>query len=132
MQERGIEVYLVGPMIEYDEPFPRLLAMSLRDHRPELVAAHLASGQQKLDLKLAELAHVQWHVPYISYFKNLCTSSCLLYGAPGIPLLFDEHHLTAAGSMLFVQSIRDRHELLLARSDAGRKQPNAESAGSRE
>jgi peptidoglycan/LPS O-acetylase OafA/YrhL len=111
MKQHGIQVYLFGPMIEYDEPFPRVLATSLRDHRPDLVASHKTAGPRELDAKLAAMARDQWHVPYISYYDNLCTPGCPSYAAPGVPLLFDEHHLTAAGSILFVETVRDRNQL---------------------
>ena len=111
MKQHGIQVYLFGPMTEYDEPFPRLLATSLRDHRPDLVAAHLTTGPREFDAKLAAMARDQWHVPYISYYDNLCTPGCPSYAAPDVPLLFDEHHLTAEGSILFVKTVRDRNQL---------------------
>jgi peptidoglycan/LPS O-acetylase OafA/YrhL len=114
MQQRGIKVYLVGPMTEYDEPFPRLLATSLRDGRPELMASHLTDAPRTLDGKLAALARDSWHVPYLSYFENLCTPQCPGYGPAGVPLLFDEHHLTADGSTLFARTLRDRGQLAVA------------------
>jgi peptidoglycan/LPS O-acetylase OafA/YrhL len=110
MQQHGIRVFLFGPMIEYDEMFPRVLATSLREHRPELVPARLVPGLRQFDGMLKALAAGQWHVPYISFYDNLCTPECPSYAAPGIPLLFDEHHFTAAGSALFVRSMRDRHQ----------------------
>lgn len=111
MKQHGIPVYLFGPMTEYDAMFPRVLATSLRDHRPEEVAAHLTAEPRVLDARLAALARDQWHVPYISYYDNLCTPDCPSYGAPGVPLLFDEHHLTAEGSSLFVKTLRERNQL---------------------
>ena len=110
MQAHGIKVYLFGPMIEYVEPFPRVLATSLRDHRPGqigiLVGAHLDPVPRALDARLATLAHDRWHVPYISYYATLCTPNCPAYAAPGVPLLFDEHHFTADGSILFAQRLK--------------------------
>jgi hypothetical protein len=114
MRQHGLQVYLLGPMIEYDEMFPRVLATALRDHQPASVAGHMESEPRALDARLAVLARDQWHVPYISYYQNLCTSECPSYGAPGVPLLFDEHHLTAEGAILFVKTMRDRNQLPFA------------------
>jgi peptidoglycan/LPS O-acetylase OafA/YrhL len=113
MQQHGIKVYLFGPMLEYDEMFPRVLAAALRDHKPEEIAAHMSEGPRALDAKMARLARDQWHVPYISYFDDLCAPRCPAYGAPGVPLLFDEHHFTAAGSELFVELMRKNAQLPL-------------------
>jgi peptidoglycan/LPS O-acetylase OafA/YrhL len=111
MKEHGIRVFLFGPVIDYDDLFPRVLATALRDHRPDSIAAHIVPEPRLLDAKLKSLAGEQWHVPYISYFDNLCTPDCPWYGAPGVPLLFDERHLTAAGAVLFVKSMVDRNQV---------------------
>jgi len=112
-QQRGIAVYVAGPVPDYSQPLPRLLAVSLRDHNPAFIASHLNPEPRALDLKIAALARDRWHVPYISYFDNLCTPACPNYAAPGVPLYFDGHHLTAEGSILFAQTIRDRKQLAL-------------------
>ncbi len=66
--------------------------MSLRDHEPALVASHRGSQPLLLDRKLAVLARSEWGVPYISYYENLCSHTCALYAAAGVPLLFDADH----------------------------------------
>ena len=113
MQQHHIRVVLFGPMLEYDELFPRVLAASLRDKNDPEIAAHVLPEPQELDLRLAAMARDQWHVPYISYFDTLCRPKCLAFAAPGVPLLFDQHHLTSAGSALMVERLRDRKQLEL-------------------
>ena len=108
LQHLGLEIYLVGPMVEWDQPEPRLLGIALRDRTPESVAKHLFAWPSELDNNLRVLARDKWHVHYISYFENLCTPSCVEYAAPGVPLVFDGHHMTAEGSVLFARNVRTR------------------------
>jgi len=113
MKEHQIPVYAVGPSMEFPVPFPRVLAMALRRHDPGSVAEKMMPGPRALDAEFSELAAKRWHVPYISFYENLCRAGCALYGAPGVPLLGDEDHLTVEGSELFVASMRDRGQLPL-------------------
>jgi hypothetical protein len=106
MRAHHIPVVLLGPMTEYDQPFPRVLAEALRAHRLDRIPGHLTADPRLLDAQLAILARDRWHVPYISYFATLCTPDCPNFAGPGVPLLFDEHHLTAAGSALFAEAVR--------------------------
>ena len=121
----GIRVIVVGPMIEYDQPLPRLLTVSLRDRDPRLVDRHRVKGDAQEDRRLAALARSAWKVRYISVFEDLCatqlemvakaqpetSASCPLFAAPGVPLLFDTDHFTAEGSVLFAQAMRAGHQL---------------------
>jgi hypothetical protein len=66
-------------------------------------------------------------VPYVSYFATLCRPDCPDFAAPGVPLLFDEHHLTAAGSALFAETLKRNDELPLAPALAGARMPSGSS-----
>lgn len=107
----GIEVVLVGPTIEYDTPMPRVIATALRDSHPERIEPHRSTEPQNTDRTMSELARTRWHVPYISIYDNLCKPACPLYATPGVPLLFDTDHFTAAGSELLAHAIRERDQL---------------------
>lgn len=111
MKHQGFEVYLVGPTIEYDSRFPRVLALSLRQGNQSLIESHQLESARQLDRDFASLAREQWHVGYLSYFQTLCQPDCPSYGAPGVPLMFDYDHLTAAGSTLFFRDLRESHQL---------------------
>jgi peptidoglycan/LPS O-acetylase OafA/YrhL len=101
MYAHDIPVVLFGPMTEYDQPFPRVLAAALRAHRLDRVPGHLTAPPRTLDAQLAILSRERWHVHYISYFSTMCRPDCPNFAGPDVPVLFDEHHLTAAGSILF-------------------------------
>jgi hypothetical protein len=121
----GLRVIVVGPMIEYDQPLPRLLTVALRDRDLRFVDRHRIKGDAEADRKLAALARSVWKVRYISVFEDLCAAQlemvakaqpetsggCPVYAAPGVPLLFDTDHLTEEGSVLFAKAMRAGHQL---------------------
>ncbi len=121
LEQRGIKVIVIGPSIEFDAPLPRLLGLARREHDPLLPNRHLMLEPAALDREMKRRARDQWHVAYLSIYDTLCDPpgvddratlhGCALYGAPGIPLLLDKDHFSPAGSILFAQKIRDRHEL---------------------
>ena len=111
MGQHGIQSYLVGPGMEFPEPFPRMLADAIRRGHPDSVKLKMLPDRKLLDARFAEATHDLSTVHYISYFDLLCEKGCPIYGAPGIPLLCDRDHLTEDGSILFAQAIRDRHLL---------------------
>jgi peptidoglycan/LPS O-acetylase OafA/YrhL len=107
LREKKIHVVLFGPMLQYDSPLPRLLAMAIRDNDPELPRAHQMKSLSQFDEAMAELAQSTWHIPYVSLIHLLCTEKgCTNYVAPGIPLLMDYGHLTKEGSLLLADRIR--------------------------
>jgi peptidoglycan/LPS O-acetylase OafA/YrhL len=108
VKQRGIEVVLFGPIFQYDSALPRLLALSIKQNRPEIPADHRIAYYEQLDADMSRLAATQLRVRYISYFKLLCQKgSCLEYAAAGIPLQSDYGHLTGAGSILMAHRIRE-------------------------
>ena len=118
MQNHGIATVLFGPMIEFDTPLPRLIALAIRDQKVEQIGIHRALGAQTLDEVLAAM-----HLPatYISSYEDLCDRSerqgpqtlyhCPIWAAAGVPLLFDTDHLTKEGSILFAKAIQSRGQL---------------------
>jgi peptidoglycan/LPS O-acetylase OafA/YrhL len=107
-----IHIVLVGPMVQYDAPLPRLLAMSIRQGDPSVPLLHLATFVPPLDRTMAEAARTEWRVPYISMVDLLCTGNdCQQYAGAGIPLLSDYGHLTKEGSVLVAQRLRDQGRL---------------------
>ena len=123
----GGEVFVIvfGPVMEYDAPFPRILATALRDHAPHELDRHLLLEPQQFDRQLAAIVRNRWHLPYISVYEDLCAAQpemvaraqletsigCPAYAAPGVPILFDTDHFTPAGSILYASAIRARNQL---------------------
>jgi hypothetical protein len=108
LKPKASEIVLFGPIVQYDSALPRLLALSIKQNKPQIPADHRIAYYQSLDSEMAALAATQLAVHYISYYKLLCQQqACLEYAAPGIPLQSDYGHLTGDGSMLMATRIRD-------------------------
>ncbi len=111
MESRGIPVILLGPPIRYSLGMPRLVAIAMRSGHLEEVEQHRIVEVQRDDALFAKLARERWHVPYISEYEDLCTPECPLYAAPGVPLMFDTHHLTVEGATLFARTMIAKGQL---------------------
>jgi peptidoglycan/LPS O-acetylase OafA/YrhL len=106
----GIQPILFGPVVQYDSPLPRLLAISIKKSDRTLAERHELPTSKALDIKMAGLAKNVWDVKYISYFDTLCTGSdCVEYAAPDVPLQGDVAHFTAPGSVLFAEKLKADH-----------------------
>jgi peptidoglycan/LPS O-acetylase OafA/YrhL len=107
-----VHVVLVGPMVQYDAPLPRLLAMSIRQNDPSIPLIHRAKFVSSLDAQMAEAARTEWRVHYVSMVDLLCVADrCLQYATDGIPLLSDYGHLTKEGSVLVAEKLRSQGSL---------------------
>jgi peptidoglycan/LPS O-acetylase OafA/YrhL len=121
IHNHGMVAVVFGPSIEYDSPLPRVLAMAMRDGKPEEIEQHRSKNAEEMDHDMAVLAASQWNVPYISMYEDLCGSQvvpkaadvggCPPYAGSGVPLLFDTDHLTAEGSAFFARAIRSKNQL---------------------
>ncbi len=101
------EVTLIGPIVQYDSPLPRLLAMSVEKNDPELADRHRITSYDQLDAELADRARSSWHVPYISYNDLLCSyETCLKWSAFNVPLQWDWMHLTRPGALLIAEKFK--------------------------
>ena len=90
------EVTVLGPIIEYTQPLPRILAHS--DFEDKLKRTQKYEFIEKIDSKFKNELRNK-NVKYISIFKNICdsTGNCkTLVGDK--PLQFDYGHLTLEGS----------------------------------
>jgi len=108
LRSKQVHVVLAGPMLQYDAPFPRLLAMSMRQRDPSLPLLHRVGAMSVLDGEMADLARGEGHVPYISIIDLLCDGDRgLQYVGGQVPLLSDYGHLTEEGSVLVAAKLRD-------------------------
>jgi peptidoglycan/LPS O-acetylase OafA/YrhL len=102
---RGIRVILFGPIVQYDDALPRLLAFGAEDHDPGRAAYH-RRDLSSLDEAMRDIADERG-VEYISLQEALCDpGSCTELAAPGIPLQFDYGHLTSDGSVVVARRLR--------------------------
>ena len=98
-------LYVAGPIVEYREALPRLLALAeLRGSTAPLTVGRLTE-QADIDerLRTALAGHA---ATYLSAYRALCTSPakpCTTEAADGTPLQWDYGHLTAQGSASLVE-----------------------------
>lgn len=106
LKRQGMNVVIFGPVVQYDSALPRLLAISIQQHQPNLPADHRVAYYRQLDRDMAQLAG-EIGVKYVSYFDLICNQNdCLEYAAKDVPLQSDYGHLTGEGSVVVADRIR--------------------------
>ena len=93
-------VILLGPIVEYDQALPRILARAIASHRSEAKRAdiHRLAVTQDVDRRFAA-ALQDGPIEYISVYRALCDPACEIWARKDVPLQFDEGHLTREGSI---------------------------------
>jgi peptidoglycan/LPS O-acetylase OafA/YrhL len=99
-------VVVLGPRVEYKQDLPWLLAASMLRHDSSVVDRSRVNKQKRIDRLFAERLHAEG-VTYISLYDAICPGGrCQVTDQDGLPLAFDYGHLTARGSMLVAQRIK--------------------------
>lgn len=108
LKQYAAHVVVIGPINLYDRPLPELLADDIRAAASR-TDSHRVKQIAPLDDRMNVLARDNG-IPYLSIYRLLCPGpSCRKYAAPGLPMQFDDGHLTAAGSVYVAQRwMRDR------------------------
>lgn len=107
-KQHNIPVTVFGPVPEYDEPLPRLLAYSIAWNKPDFASQHRVNTIAALDAKMQSMAADVWQVRYISLYQELCgVDGCAEYadGAHKIPMMDDDNHLNQFGANLVVRRL---------------------------
>jgi peptidoglycan/LPS O-acetylase OafA/YrhL len=100
-------VILLGPMVQYDQGLPKILANALLSGNPDLPFSHRKMENLDIDRRMAELA-AQKSIGYISFFQLLCdANSCETVNSDGTPLLYDYGHLTSEGAIKVARKMRE-------------------------
>jgi hypothetical protein len=97
---------VMGPTVEYHNPLPRLVAMSLLTHDPSLPDRNRKTEQRATDsLFAAALAGTD--VDYISTYQAICPDThCKITDDNGLPIEFDYGHFTINGSIYLASEIK--------------------------
>jgi hypothetical protein len=122
IRQHGMKVIVFGPTYMYKRPLPELVIASLKTGKSDLIEHYFNAEDRQLDDQMAALARERWKVPYVSIYRDLCSSKdghaggvttrgCPVYAAPDVPLLFDTHHLTPEGSRLYAAAMKADHQL---------------------
>ena len=112
LHDRGIKVWLVGPMPEFSPGINELYAANsdktLRE-LAEIANANLKTWPFELHTELMERVGSVDYINFIDPIEIRCESdiNCLLFTPNGEPLTFDESHLSIPGSTWFVTKMPD-------------------------
>jgi len=98
-------IIVLGPVVEYDQPFPQLLARSITDRDPGLPARHRVAAQNTLDQRYAERL-ADSGAEYYSIIDATCPhDDCTLWATPAVPMHYDNHHFTLKGAELVLDRL---------------------------
>jgi peptidoglycan/LPS O-acetylase OafA/YrhL len=99
LKQRGIDVIVLGPIVEYDSALPRLLADEILYHKPSTASAMRTPGIHERDRTLSRIVTARG-ATYISVYDQVCHNGrCDEFAEGDIPMQFDAGHLTAEGSV---------------------------------
>jgi peptidoglycan/LPS O-acetylase OafA/YrhL len=100
-------VIIFGPMPEYDQALPRILARAIASGKSELDFAnfHRLSLSQKIDQDFSTGLQGRSSIGYVSVYQALCTPDCKVWATKKIPLQFDNSHLTCEGSIELARKV---------------------------
>jgi peptidoglycan/LPS O-acetylase OafA/YrhL len=100
------KVYLFGPIPEYDQALPRILARAVASGNSDskFAARHQRAAPLEIDRTLSA-ALQGGAVQYISIYRALCNPECELWAAKDVPMQFDYSHLTREGSIALARRL---------------------------
>ena len=108
LRREGQRVIVFGPLPRYDVPMAALLARAVLHDDLDEVARHRLPSAPGLDARMR--AVVAPLATYVSTYDAMCPGGlCRLFAAPGVPMQFDYHHLTAPGADALLAAVAARH-----------------------
>ncbi|MDP3693682.1 acyltransferase family protein [Bradyrhizobium sp.] len=117
LTSRGFEVVVLGPIVEYDSPLPRLLADEILRNSPSIASRTRTAGIRERDRELSRIAAARG-AGYLSVYDAVCRDGqCDEFAEGDVPMQFDAGHLTAQGSALVGRRLSTGLTGKLARAD---------------
>jgi peptidoglycan/LPS O-acetylase OafA/YrhL len=99
LKRKGIDVVVLGPIVEYDGALPRLLADAILHNKPSTASAMRTPGIHERDQAMSRVV-IAKGASYISVYDQVCHNGrCDEFAEGDIPMQFDAGHLTAQGSI---------------------------------
>ena len=99
LKARGIEVAVLGPIVEYDRALPRLLADQIRRGESSAANARRTPGVKERDRAMNALVTARG-AAYVSIYDAICRNDrCDEFVEADVPMQFDAGHLTEQGSV---------------------------------
>ena len=98
LKSRGIDVTVLGPIVEYDAALPRLLVDGILHDTPSMASAKRTPGIRERDLAMKRMV-TDTGAAYLSVYDAICRDDrCDELVQGNIPMQFDAGHLTAEGA----------------------------------
>lgn len=117
LKSRGLDVAVLGPIVEYDGALPRLLADEILRNSPWLASRTRTAGIRERDRELSRIVAAKG-ATYLSVYDAACRGGhCDEFAEGDVPLQFDSGHLTAKGSVVVGQRLSAGFVGQLARAD---------------
>jgi peptidoglycan/LPS O-acetylase OafA/YrhL len=96
---RGLNVTVLGPIVEYEAALPRLLVDEILQGDPNVVQAGRTEGIHERDFAMRKMVTARG-ATYLSVYDVVCRDGhCQEFATADVPMQFDEGHLTAEGSL---------------------------------
>jgi hypothetical protein len=99
LERRGLDVTVLGPIVEYDAALPRLLADQILHRNPDAAQAKRTDGIRERDQAMRRMVTARG-ATYLSVYDAVCRDGrCQEFATSDVPMQFDAGHLTAEGSL---------------------------------
>jgi hypothetical protein len=98
------QIFVAGPIVEYDRPLPRILALGLGSNEADFAAKYRRSEPGETDRVFAAALSNDAAV-YLSVYRALCNPQCVVWAKTDVPLQFDYGHLTREGSIYLASQL---------------------------
>ncbi|WP_413989288.1 acyltransferase family protein [Labrys okinawensis] len=103
-------IYVSGPIVEYRDALPRVLARAALDNTPGLLLSQRSDEPRAVDEMVKAALAGHRNVAYLSPYQTLCPQpmqACRTTVGDEVPMQWDYGHLTAEGADFLVKSWRD-------------------------
>jgi SGNH domain (fused to AT3 domains) len=99
LKPSGIDIIVLGPIVEYDSALPRLLADEILHSSPAIASGMRTPGIRERDRAMRRIVAAKG-ATYVSVYDTVCHNGvCDEFAGGDIPLQFDAGHLTPEGSL---------------------------------
>jgi peptidoglycan/LPS O-acetylase OafA/YrhL len=99
LERRGLNVVVLGPIVEYDAALPRLLAEQILRGNADAAQRMRTDGIRERDHAMRKMVTARG-ANYLSVYDAVCRDErCQEFATADVPMQFDAGHLTAEGSL---------------------------------
>ena len=99
-------VIIFGPMVQYNQALPRIMARAIALQKSEAEAAN--AHRDPLPLEIDQKFSIGLEgksIQYVSVYRAFCAQTCEIWATAKVPLQFDNDHLTCEGSVELAKKV---------------------------